>query len=156
MKVLIVYDSFFGNTEAIAKAMCGALDRYEVSLMRVDEVSPEAIKSANVLIIGSPTRAFRPSEKMQKFLKGLSADDLHNMRVATFDTRIGLDYIQSAIGRFFVGRMGYAAKPMSDRLKKLGGRLSTQPEGFLVKESEGPLVDGEIERAADWAKAVAG
>ena len=136
--------------------MRGALGRYEVSLMRVDDVKPEAFEDVNVLIIGSPTRAFRPSEKMQKFLKGLSADDLHNMRVASFDTRIGLDYMSSAFGRFFVGRFGYAAKPMSDRLKKLGGRLCAQPEGFLVKESEGPLVNGELERAASWAQAVAG
>jgi hypothetical protein len=35
---------------------------------------------------------------------------------------------------------------------KKGGELVFPPEGFLVKKSEGPLKDGELERAAEWAK----
>jgi hypothetical protein len=58
------------------------------------------------------------------------------------------------IGRFVVKLFGYAAKPIADRLKKKGGELTIPPEGFLVKGTEGPLKEGELERAADWAKSL--
>jgi len=49
---------------------------------------------------------------------------------------------------------GYAAKPIAGMLKKKGGSLVQQPEGFYVKDSEGPLKDGELERAARWAQSL--
>jgi hypothetical protein len=54
---------------------------------------------------------------------------------------------------FFVKLAGnaYAAKPIADALKKKGGKLMLTPEGFYVKGMEGPLLEGEIERAAAWA-----
>ena len=48
---------------------------------------------------------------------------------------------------------GYAAKPIADRLKKKGGELTIPPEGVYVKGTEGPLKEGELERAADWLRA---
>ena len=44
--------------------------------------------------------------------------------------------------------------PIADKLEKKGGSLIIPPEGFFVKDSEGPLKDGEIERAVDWAKLI--
>ncbi|MFC1983163.1 hypothetical protein ACFLV5_05230 [Chloroflexota bacterium] len=38
---------------------------------------------------------------------------------------------------------------------KKGGNLVVPEEGFFVKDKEGPLVDGEIERAARWARSMA-
>ncbi len=47
---------------------------------------------------------------------------------------------------------GYAAPRIVEALKKKGGNLVVPPEGFLVKDREGPLKEGELERAATWAK----
>jgi len=47
---------------------------------------------------------------------------------------------------------GYAAKPITEKLQKKGGDLAIPPEGFIVKDSKGPLKDGELERAESWAK----
>ena len=55
---------------------------------------------------------------------------------------------------FFVRIFGYAAKPIADRLAKKGGDLAVPPEGFYVGDMEGPLLEGELERAADWAKQI--
>jgi hypothetical protein len=46
---------------------------------------------------------------------------------------------------------GYASKPIADSLVKKGATLAAQPEGFYVADSEGPLKDGELERASNWA-----
>jgi hypothetical protein len=49
---------------------------------------------------------------------------------------------------------GYAAGRMAESLKKKGVSLVVPPEGFFVKDREGPLKEGELERAADWAKTI--
>jgi len=69
--------------------------------------------------------------------------------VATFT---GIYSIDSSVLRFIVKTGGYAAKSIANRLKKKGGDLIMPPEGFLVTGEEGPLQEGELERAADWAK----
>lgn len=54
-----------------------------------------------------------------------------------------------------VGLFGYAAEPIAKRLKKAGGKEAAAPAGFIVTDTEGPLQDGELERAADWARQIA-
>ena len=49
-------------------------------------------------------------------------------------------------------RMGYADAVIAKLLVKKGGQLLEPTQGFFVEESEGPLEDGELERAAEWAK----
>jgi len=44
-----------------------------------------------------------------------------------------------------------AAKKLTQKLRKLGGKRIVPPETFHVVEREGPLYDGEIERAKEWA-----
>ncbi len=156
MKALIIYDSFFGNTEQVARAIGGALGNPEdICVNRVSEVRPEQLQGLDLLIVGSPTRAFRPSEATQKFLKGLAPDALKGVRVAAFDTRMDVNGSTPAILRFFAKIFGFAAQPIAKRLKKSGGELVTSPEGFIVKDTEGPLKDGELERAAAWARGIA-
>jgi flavodoxin I len=49
---------------------------------------------------------------------------------------------------------GYAAEPIAAKLQKKGGTLAAPPEGFFVGGTEGPLKEGELERAAQWARRV--
>ena len=153
MKVLIVYDSVFGNTEQIAHAISDSLGSKEnVETLRVNDVRIEKITGLDLLIVGSPTRGFRPTQAITNFLKRISTNGLNGVRVAAFDTRLLLSSIDSSVLRFIVKTGGYAAKSIANRLKKNGGNLTVPPEGFLVTGEEGPLKDGELERAADWAK----
>ena len=153
MKVLIVYDSVFGNTEQIAQAISDSLGSKEnVETLRVNDMRIEKITGLDLLIVGSPTRGFRPTQAITNFLKRISTNGLNGVRVAAFDTRLLLSSIDSSVLRFIVKTGGYAAKSIANRLKKNGGNLTVPPEGFLVTGEEGPLKDGELERAADWAK----
>ena len=103
--------------------------------------------------MGSPTRGFRPTPATMTFLKGLPRQSLNGVKVAAFDTRISPQDTHSPILKFLVNLFGYAAKPIGDQLTARGGTLSAAPEGFIVTASEGPLKEGELERAAAWAKA---
>ncbi len=147
MKALIVYDSVYGNTEKIARAVAGAITPFgEVKVLRAGEVNPSEFGSIDLLIIGSPTQGGKPTPAIQEFLSKIPANALKNINVASFDTRV----------KMFVAKLfGYAAGHIADSLKGKGGYLVAPPEGFIVKGNEGPLKPGELERTADWAKRIA-
>lgn len=155
MKALVIYDSFFGNTEQIARSIGNALNSpCDTKTLRVGDVKPEQMMDVDLLIVGSPTRAFRPSPAITRFLKGIARNGLDGMKVAAFDTRVTEDEIEAGpwILRKMVKIFGYAAGPIADRLVKKGGELICSPEGFFVEGTEGPLLEGEEGRAEAWAK----
>ena len=156
MKALVIYDSFFGNTEQVARAVGRGLGAPEtVRVVRVGGVTAEALRGASVVVVGSPTRGFRPSGAIAKFLKGLPAGALSGARVAAFDTRISTTDVNNRLLNMLVRRLGYAAEPIGRKLAQKGGRTAAAPEGFFVKGSEGPLKEGELERATAWGTAIA-
>ncbi|MCR4407886.1 MAG: flavodoxin family protein [Anaerolineae bacterium] len=155
MKAMVVYDSIFGNTEQIAQAIGKALGFPEdVEILRVGDVKPEQLMGLKLLIVGSPTRGFRPTPAITNLLKSVPKNALKGVKVAAFDTRIALSDVNSPILSVFVKIFGYAAQPIADELTKKGGELTIPPEGFFVKGTEGPLKEGELERAAEWAKSI--
>jgi flavodoxin len=155
MKALVIYDSVFGNTEKVAQAMCQALaSEGDAEAVRVGDVKPEHLRGLDALLVGSPTRAFSPTPATKDFLKGLAPNSLNGVKVAAFDTRIAVEETGPAILKFLVKIFGYAAKPIANRLTQKGGTLALEPEGFFVQDTEGPLRDGELERAANWAKQI--
>lgn len=156
MKAMVVYDSVFGNTGQVARAIGEALGSPgEVEILQVADVKPEQLVGLTLLIVGSPTRKFSPTGAITNFVKGIPKDRLRGVKVAAFDTRFTVDAIEKVrILVFFVNIFGYAAKPIADRLVKKGGQLAAPPEGFYVGDTEGPLLDGELERAATWAKQI--
>lgn len=153
MKALIVYDSVFGNTEKIANAIGDSLGIKEnAEVLKISDIKLEKLQEIDLLIIGSPTRAFKPTKAIVDFLIKIPINGLKGVNVAAFDTRVNTDDVTSRMLNGLVKIFGYAAKPIADKLQKKGGNLIVPPEGFYVKDSEGPLKDGELERAADWAK----
>ncbi|MFZ5916506.1 MAG: flavodoxin family protein [Chloroflexota bacterium] len=156
MKALVVYDSAYGNTEKVAQAIGQALGpAEEVKTMRVGNVQLDQLTGLTLLIVGSPTQKFSPLGTITRFLKGIPQNGLKGVKVAAFDTRIPQSKVDEIrILAFFVRLFGYAAKPIADRLVKKGGVLAISPEGFYVADTEGPLLEGELERAADWARRI--
>ncbi len=144
MKTLIVYDSVYGNTEKIAKAIGGAITG-EIKVLRVGEIDTSELEKIDLLIVGSPTHAGRPTKPIQNFLNEAPAPAVKGTRVAAFDTRIS-----SRLASIF----GNAAGRISRSLKRKGGSLMASPEGFFVEGTEGPLKEGEVDRAAGWAKKI--
>jgi flavodoxin len=160
MNALVVYDSQYGNTERIAEAMARAIGEAlaspeDVAVLRVSEVKPEQLAGLQLLVVGSPTQRFRPTPATAGLLQSIPANALKGVHVAAFDTRINVPEVKSSALSFFVwlfGPAAYAAKHIADGLKKHGGELIASPEGFFVKGMEGPLKDGELARAASWAR----
>ena len=146
MKALVIYDSLYGNTEKIAKAIGGAI-KGEVKVLPVAEANATELKSLDLLIIGSPTQGGNATKAMQAFMGNIPETALKGVKVATFDTRYA-----SGWAKIF----GFAAGRMAKYFKGKSANLVVPSEGFFVTGSKGPLKVGEIERAAAWAKTISG
>ena len=156
MKALVIYDSFFSNTEKIAQAIGQEISSGEV--LHVSKVAPDHLTGLDLLVVGSPTRSFNASPAIMEMLKDIPQKGLKGIKVTAFDTR----FPQSVIAEtkslaFFVklwGRAAFADKHIEALLKKRGGELVVPSMGFYVTGVEGPLMDSEIERAEHWAEEI--
>jgi len=144
MKSVIVYDSLYGNTERIARAIGEAIPG-EVQVLRVGQVDVSELKTVDLLFVGSPTQGGKATQAIQDFLGQGQVFSLEGTKVAAFDTRLTAKWV-----RMF----GYAAEKIAASVKANGGTLLGSPGGFFVKGRKGPLAEGEVERAAGWAKEI--
>lgn len=155
MKTIILYESFFGNTQLIAEEIGKSLEKnHEVQVLNIAEINWKNIAKSELLIVGSATRGFRPCPATKLFMKSIPPGGLKGVKVAAFDTRISLAEIESKALRILVKTGGYAAVHIAKALVNKGGILVIPEEGFLVKGEKGPLVTGEQERAASWAEQI--
>ncbi len=142
MKALVVYDTTYSNTEKIAKAIGAALTG-DVKVLRAADANPAELSSYDLLVIGSPTYGGRPMPSIADFMNKIPESVIKGKNVAAFDTRI-----PSKIAKLF----GYAADRIAKNLKDKGANIVVPAEAFYVMGKEGPLKEGELERAAAWAK----
>lgn len=149
MKILIIYDSLFGNTQKIAEIIGEKFSLvHESKVLKVTSISPNMLKEADVLIIGSPTHGGRPTDPIKKFIRSFSKDILVNKKMATFDTSFptkNMGFFIDNIVKFF----GNASYRMSNELIKKGVQV-IDSKIFYVLGKEGPLQEGEVERAQHW------
>jgi flavodoxin I len=152
MTTLIIYDSQFGNTEKIAKAIENGITG-DVKLRRAGAVTMTDRQSFDLLIVGSPTQGGRPTPAILQLLNAIPASRLSGVKVAAFDTRFAEKEVNLAL-RLLMKTIGYAAPKIAKILESKGGQLITPAEGFVVTGKEGPLKDGEFERATSWGNRI--
>lgn len=146
MKTLVVYESVYGNTKRIAEAVRDAIPG-EVDLLHAGEAGASGLKAYDLLVVGAPTHGGKPSPQVQKFLDAIQAQALAGVQVAAFDTRMTNRLILL---------FGTAAPKIAKALKTKGGSPAGSPQGFYVTGGKGPLKEGELERAASWARGLVG
>jgi flavodoxin len=150
IKTLVIYDSLYGNTEKVAKVIASAVGGEAKPAGNVD---PSELNSLDLLIVGSPTHGGRPSPKTQEFLNKIPNNSLNNFKFVAFDTRF--EKREHGVGlQLVMGVFGFAAGRIAKALESKGGKLVAEPEGFIVEGKEGPLKEGELDRAATWAKGI--
>lgn len=152
MRIAVIYDSKFGNTEKIAEAVgrgVGTLG--EVRVMSTAEAVRDVRSLAqrpDLLLLGGPTQKRGASPALRAFVERLPAP-FTGVPTAAFDTRYrGTNWI-----------MGSAAAEVAKAIQKAGGRIVSPPESFFIVR-RGPmerqqLEEGEIERARQWARSLA-
>lgn len=139
MNALVVFDSNYGNTQKIAEAIAGELGARAIN---VSDLGQENLDLVQMIVVGSPIIGWRPTEKISGFLDGLEDGRLKGTKAAAFDTRVKSWY------------SGNASKKIAKKLQKAGAEMVGEPNCFYVKDKEGPLAKGEIEKAVAWAKSL--
>lgn len=157
MQVVVVYDTQFGNTERVARAVAaGAADLGSVDVLAAADSAGRPQLPPDLLIIGGPTQRHGLSPALRAYLDALPRDGLGNARVATFDTRYRMAPLLS----------GSAAKDAAGRLRRSGFRLVAAPESFFIERDRPPdgekrrhgseqLEPGELDRATAWGRRLA-
>ncbi len=170
MRALIVYESMYGNTHAVADHIAeGLRSHLEVEVVPVEAATDDKVATVDLLVVGGPTHVHTlSSEKSRAAAKATAAKpdadltmdadaegeglrdwfDLlpaaRSTDAAAFDTR--LDGAAILTGR--------ASKAIGRRLTKHGFDLVADPESFLV-DKHNHLIPGEADRATQWAKELA-
>jgi flavodoxin len=147
MKALVLYDSKYGNTERIAETIALALqEAVPTRLASIDEVDDceESLRGVDLLVVGGPTHHHGISDPLKTPLACLGDTALGGIRVAVFDTR--------ARGSRLV--TGSAAAGLARLLRHRGAWVVVPPASFVVGGTEGPLREGEVEHAREWAREV--
>ncbi len=144
MKAMVVYDSVSGNTKQIAEAIARGLGG-DAKVYRADVVDSAAVKKVDLLAVGSPTYGGRPTDALSRLMERIVPALPAGIRVAAFDTRL-----KTRLVKVF----GFAADRIAARFKGKGAQV-VGAEGFFVRGRKGPLVDGEVERAASWGRQLA-
>jgi flavodoxin I len=147
MNALVVYHSQFGNTEQVAEAIGGVLQGAGTTrTIRAAQLSAADLQGVDLVVMGTPTHKMNLPEAVRPLFEELPKRSLRGVPIAAFDT----SYQMSA----FLARFT-AAKRIDRKLRKLGGKRLVPPETFHVEDNhEGPLYDGEIERAQSWAESI--
>jgi menaquinone-dependent protoporphyrinogen IX oxidase len=145
MKAVVVYDSKFGNTERLARAIAETLGAGEpATVVAAGAASERDLVGTDLLAVGGPTQGHGLSPALKAFLERIPPEAVRGVPTVTFDTRLPWPQFLS----------GSAAAASARRLVKTGARLVVPPESFLVTATEGPLAEGELARACTWATAV--
>jgi hypothetical protein len=163
LRTLVVYESMYGNTHAVALSIADGLrSRHEVTVVPVSMATRDLVAAADLLVAGGPThmhamssassrrRAVDAANKQEElgldpdapgpglhgWLERLSANEAF---AAAFDTR--LTGIPALTGR--------ASRGISRLLQRHGYHVIAEPVSFLVTK-QNVLLDGELSRARAW------
>lgn len=156
MKAIVVYESLWGNTATIARAIAEGIGP-EAKALTTAEASTEAIANADLIVAGAPLIGFRlPTDSARK---SIGRDRKHAQRPPDLSPPSLRSWLAAlpkgnGHGAAFETRMrwspGSATGAIAKGLQGAGYRRIAKDQRFIVKGTYGPLQDGELERAKGW------
>jgi hypothetical protein len=160
MNAVVVYESHWGNTEAVARAIAEGLGTGTKAL-HTDEATPDALAGADLIVAGAPVIAFSlPREGMRAQIAGdekapRPPDVSHPLMRSWLDALpAGTGWGAAFETRIWWSPRG-ATSAIEAKLKKAGYRSLAKAERFIVAGAYGPMKDGELDRARAWGATLA-
>jgi hypothetical protein len=160
MHAVVVYESHWGNTAAIAQAIAEGMGPGATAIT-TDQATPAVVAGADLLVAGAPVVGFRlATDAIRDGLYRESgapkpADTLHpSMRSWLEDVPAGHAPVAAFETRFRFSPGG-AISTITRELERAGYRPLTKGQKFLVTGKFGPLKTGELERARRWGAELA-
>lgn len=162
-RALIVVESYFGNTHAIAEAVSTGLIEGGIDAQVTDvSQAPSALPAdLDLLVLGAPTHnrglptaATRAKARAQtgsgKASHGIG-EWLETVAIPASTTAAAFDTV---ISKGWLS--GSAAKAIAKALRRHQGRKTASVRSFVVTASKGPLATGQETDARSWGRELAG
>jgi Flavodoxin len=164
---LVIYESMYGNTQQIAQAIGdGIAEEMTIEVVEVGGAPTSLAANVGLIVVGGPTHSFgmsRPGTRaaaakdidaplvssgigVREWLEKLEAP-AEPLAAATYDTHVDHPRL--------LRHVGSAAAAIARRLEKFGIEIVSEPQHFWVAGTQGPLRDGELQRACDFGRSVA-
>jgi len=146
VKVIVVYDTKYGNTKLVAEKIVEGMRKVEgieTAIADVKEVNFEEVASSDAVLIGSPNHVGRPARGINAFIDKLGKLDLKTKWVAVFDTHMASDERAHAEMEKRIGE------------KVPGLKLITPGLSIKVNGMKGPIAEGELPKCVDFGKKIA-
>lgn len=146
-KVVVVYDSKYGNTKLVAETIDEGLkdvSGVETVVSYFKDFNPEQAADSDAILIGSPNHIGGPTRGVKKLIDKLGESNLEGKAIAVFDTYMGKDFEK-------------AVKKMEKRLGQKIPALSLAEPGLSVKVEgmKGPVAEEELPKCRDFGKRIA-
>jgi hypothetical protein len=154
MKAIVVYESHWGNTAAVARAIAAGIGS-EAEALSTAEATAEVVATADLVVAGAPLMAFRlPTDKIVDGIWSGADEPAADRGHPTMRTWLaGLPGGRGA-GAAFETKLrwspGGATAAIEHGLGAAGYRRIGPGHKFVVEGRSGPLRDGELERARAW------
>ena len=135
-KAIVIYDSMFGNTEKVAKALAQGMETQGVKVdhIHVNEADVNNLNNYDLLVLGGPTHVHGISKPMKAFLEKMRSADIEPKKAFAFDTKVEAWWA------------GSAAKGIEKGLKRLRMNIVKPRSSAIVTGREGPLAEGTEEK----------
>jgi hypothetical protein len=162
MNAVVVYESLWGNTAAIANAIAEGIGPGARALSTAG-ATPAVVAGVDLLVAGAPVLGFKlPTDAMRESIRTNPGKAPHPADLSHPPMRSWLEALVPGHGRAAAfdtrvrGPFGKAAPAIIEALERAGYQSVADPRGFTVAGKYGPLKDGELERARRWGAELAG
>jgi hypothetical protein len=161
MKAIVVYESLWGNTAAIARAIAEGIGP-EAQALSTAQATALALADADLLVAGAPVHAFSlPTESSRRnaganAAKAPAAPDLSHPAMRSW--LAGLSKGKGSCAAFetaFKLSPSFATSGIVRGLQRAGYRPMAKSRRFVVTGGYGPLRAGEVEKARAWGAELA-
>ncbi len=161
-RALIIVESYFGNTRAIAEAVAtGLLDGgAEAQVVEVDQAPSTLPADLDLLVLGAPTHnrglptaTSRAKACKQKGTRGSSHGIGEWLGSTALPASLNVSAFDTVVSRGWLS--GSAAKAIAKALQRHQGRRTASVRSFVVTANKGPLAGGEETDARSWGRELA-
>ena len=141
MKVLIVFDTKYGNTQRVAELIAdgfNSVDGNETEVVNVKNFEFNKDKAYNLILIGSPNHGGYHTKKIKEFISNFSKSSIEVNSIAGFDTHTG---------KYF-----NAVKKMEKQINKIFPNSTNTLPGLSVKLNgiKGPIVEDNLPECKEY------
>jgi hypothetical protein len=161
VKAIVVYESLWGNTAAVARAIAEGLGAGTRAVSTAGATAA-VLSEADLIVAGAPVLGFRlPTESMRQSVLKTELRAPFPADLSHPSMRSWLDTVPAGRGHFAAFETGLrwspgsATKSIDEKLAAAGYATAGKGRRFVVTGRYGPLRAGELEKAREWGAALA-